>query len=78
MGPIILFIHLKIILLQCFQFSIFNFQFLVTINSFQTDLYISNLYLDWNDVHHDMTQLLDVFLRTRLIDIFFETVPFNF
>ena len=59
-------------------FSIFSFKFSATINSIQTDLCISNLYTDWNDVHHDMTQLLDVFLRTRLIDIFFETVPFNF
>ena len=39
---------------------------------------LSNLSLDWNHVHHDMTQLLDVFLRTRLIDILFETVLFNF
>ena len=27
MGPTVLFTHLKIILLQCFQFSVFSFQF---------------------------------------------------
>ena len=27
MGPTLLFTHLKIILLQCFQFSVFSFQF---------------------------------------------------
>ena len=37
MGPTILFIHLKIILLQCFPFSVFSFQFSATINSIQTD-----------------------------------------
>ena len=34
MGPTILFTHLKIILLQCFQFSVFNFN---KISSIQTD-----------------------------------------
>ena len=34
MGPTILFTHLKIILLQCFQFLIFSFS---KINSIQTD-----------------------------------------
>ena len=33
MGPTALFTHLKIILLQCFQFSVFNFS---KINSIQT------------------------------------------
>ena len=37
LGPTVLFTHLKIILLQCFQFSIFNFQFLITISSIQMD-----------------------------------------
>ena len=37
MGPTILFTHLKIILLQCFQFSVFSFQFSATISSIQTD-----------------------------------------
>ena len=36
MGFTVLFTHLKIILLQCFQFSIFNFN---KINSIQTDPY---------------------------------------
>ena len=34
MGPTALFTHLKIILLQCFQFSVFNFN---KISSIQTD-----------------------------------------
>ena len=38
MGPTILFTQLKIILLQCFQFSVFNFQFSATISLIQTDL----------------------------------------
>ena len=33
MGPTILFTHLKIILLQCFQFSVFSFQFSVFSNN---------------------------------------------
>ena len=37
MGLTILFIHLKIILLQYFQFSVFSFQFSATISSIQTD-----------------------------------------
>ena len=37
MGPTILFTQLKIILLQCFQFSVFSFQFSATISSIQTD-----------------------------------------
>ena len=39
MDPMILFIHLKITLLQYFQFSVFNFQFSVStkINSIQMD-----------------------------------------
>ena len=36
MGPTILFTHLNIILLQCFQFSVFSFQFSATISSIQT------------------------------------------
>ena len=36
MGPTALFTHLKIILLQCFQFSVFNFS---KISSIQTDPY---------------------------------------
>ena len=39
MGPTILFTQLKIILLQCFQFSVFSFQFSATISSIQTDPY---------------------------------------
>ena len=35
MGPMILFTHLKIILLQCFQFSVS-----ATISSIQTDTYV--------------------------------------
>ena len=35
----ILFTHLKIILLQCFQFSVFSFKFSATISSIQTDPY---------------------------------------
>ena len=34
MGPTVLFTHLKIILLQCFQFSVFSFS---KISSIQTD-----------------------------------------
>ena len=37
MGPTVLFTHLKIILLQCFQFSVFSFS---KISSIQTDPYI--------------------------------------
>ena len=37
MGLTILFTQLKIILLQCFQFSVFSFQFSATISSIQTD-----------------------------------------
>ena len=37
MDPTILFTHLKIILLQYFQFSVFSFQFSATISSIQTD-----------------------------------------
>ena len=37
MDPTVLFTHLKIILLKCFQFSVFSFQFSATISSIQTD-----------------------------------------
>ena len=52
MGPTVLFTHLKIILLQCFQFSIFSFQFSVsaTISSIQTDpiyMIMDNLTMNW-------------------------------
>ena len=43
MDPTILFTHLKIILLQCFQFSVFSFKFSATISSIQTD----PIYLSW-------------------------------
>ena len=54
MGPTILFTYLKIILLQCFQFSIFSFQFSATISSIQT---------------HPITVFLKNFRRTVLKQI---------
>ena len=39
MGPTILFTQLKIILLQCFQFSVFSFQFSATMRPTQDPLY---------------------------------------
>ena len=42
MGPTALFTHLKIILLQCFQFSVFSFN---KISSIQTNTECQKLYL---------------------------------
>ena len=51
MGPTILFTHLKIILLQCFQFSVFSFKFSATISSIQTDPQssITVVVRDWRE-----------------------------
>ena len=46
LGPMALFIHLKIILLQCFRFSVFGFQF-SAISSIQTNpkIYMKTRYM---------------------------------
>ena len=44
MGLTIVFTHLNIILLQCFQFSVFSFQFSATISSIQTHPMFGSTY----------------------------------
>ena len=50
MGPTILFTQLKIILLQCFQFSVFSFQFSATISSIQTDPKCTHSRVFWVNI----------------------------
>ena len=56
MGPTVLFTHLKIILLQCFKFSVFNFSKISFIQTDPRSIYIHThnfffFYFEWLDTH---------------------------